>query len=133
MNDAKWDRLALVVDDEAFARLHAVQILLDEGFLVLEASDTAEGMAILQCERDVSLVLTDISMPGDLDGLYLARQVRQHRPNVRMIIASGWPPADEHLPAGATFLAKPYTAHALIEAVRGGSPDVPLPGAARAA
>jgi CheY-like chemotaxis protein len=121
MIHADWARVALVVDDEAFARLHAAQILLDQGFIVLEAADAAEGLATFRNEEDVSLVLTDISMPGALDGLDLAQAFLQERPDMQIIVASGQALAAERLPAGATFLAKPYTAYALLEAIRAGA------------
>src|SRR6476469_2436834 len=89
MIHADWERVALVVDDEAFARLHAVQILLDQGFIVLEAADAGEALAMLDSEDDVSLVLTDISMPGPRDGLQFTEVVRKERPERQTVVASG--------------------------------------------
>jgi CheY-like chemotaxis protein len=118
MAHADWRKVALVVDDEAFARLYAVQILLDQGFLVIEAADVAEGLEMLECQDDVSVLFTDISMPGPLDGLHLAEQVRRERPDVALIVTSGREePAGGRLPPGAAFLAKPYTSHGLVEAI----------------
>jgi CheY-like chemotaxis protein len=118
MAHAGWRKVALVVDDEAFARLYAVQILLDQGFLVIEAADVAEGLEMLETQGDVSILFTDISMPGPLDGLHLAEQVRRERPDVALIVTSGRDePGDGRLPEGAAFLAKPYTAFGLVEAI----------------
>jgi CheY-like chemotaxis protein len=119
MIHAQWRKVALVVDDEAFARLFAVQILLDQGYIVLEAADAEEGLDMLRSEHDVSVLFTDISMPGDLDGLDLVDRARHERPDLSLVVTSGHaPPADHRLPSGACFIAKPYTAHALSEAIR---------------
>ena len=123
-------RIVLVVDDEVFARLFAVQIFLDEGFTVLEASDAEEGLEVLESNDDVGLLFTDISMPGEMDGLDLIARVRHERPDLSFVATSGQVmPADELLPLGARFLPKPYTAHALMTAIREVSrrPRIPAP------
>ena len=112
-------RIVLVVDDEVFARLFAVQIFLDEGFTVLEAADAEEGLEMLETNDDVGLLFTDISMPGEMDGLDLIARVRRERPDLRFVATSGQAlPSDKPLPLGAPFLPKPYTAHALMTAIR---------------
>ena len=112
------ERVALVVDDEHFARLFAVQVLLDQGFTVLEASSAAEALEVLRDNPDTGLVLTDVGMPGAEDGLALAEEVRRSRPRLPLIITSGLAPVRQ-LSDGqpVAFLAKPSTALALIEAV----------------
>ena len=120
---AQWRKVALVVDDEAFARLFAVQILLDQGYIVLEAADAAEGLELLESEHDISVLFTDVSMPGEMDGLDLLELVRTDRPEIALLVTSGHAPPDfERLPDNAHFLAKPYTAHALSEAIRAAAP-----------
>src|SRR4051794_2677520 len=112
-------RIVLVVDDEVFARLFAVQIFLDEGYTVLEAADAEEGLEVLEGNDDVGLLFTDISMPGEMDGLDLIAGVRAERPGLSFVATSGRVvPAEELLPLGARFLPKPYTAHALMTAIR---------------
>ena len=112
-------RIVLVVDDEVFARLFAVQIFLDEGFTVLEAADAEEGLEVLESNDDVGLLFTDISMPGEMDGLDLIARVRKERPDLSFVATSGQVvPDDRLLPLGAHFLPKPYTAHALMTAIR---------------
>jgi CheY-like chemotaxis protein len=107
-----------VVDDEGFARLFALQILVDLGFLVLEAADAAEAIEMLHDNQDVMLVFTDISMPGAMDGAALAAEVRRARPHVALVVTSGHaPPAMAMFGETCRFLAKPYTATALIDAI----------------
>jgi CheY-like chemotaxis protein len=112
-------KIVLVVDDEVFARLFAVQVFLDEGFTVLEAADAEEGLEVLENNDDVGLLFTDISMPGEMDGLELIDRVKDERPGLSFVATSGQVvPGDEKLPHGARFLPKPYTAHALMTAIR---------------
>ena len=111
-------KVVLVVDDEVFARLFAVQIFLDQGYTVLEAGSAEEGLDVLDRNDDVDVLFTDISMPGAMDGLQLVRHVQAEHPHIAFVVTSGHSaPSDELLPIGSTFLAKPYTAHALMSAI----------------
>ncbi|HZG44792.1 MAG TPA: response regulator [Allosphingosinicella sp.] len=112
-------RVVLVVDDEVFARLLAVQIFLDQGFTVLEAQDAEEALDVLDRNDDVSLLFTDVSMPGAMDGLQLIEHVGEEWPHIRCIATSGRvDPRLCTLAGGARFLPKPYTAFHLMEAIR---------------
>jgi len=98
----------LVVDDEPLIRLDLRQLAEDAGFEVVEASNAAEARIVLEGRRDIRVVFTDIRMPGDMDGLELARYVRRRWPPTFIVICSGnaEPPADE-MPSEAVFLSKP--------------------------
>jgi CheY-like chemotaxis protein len=112
-------KVVLVVDDEVFARLLAVQIFLDQGFTVLEAEDAAQALEVLDRNDDIGLLFTDISMPGDMDGLCLIDHVGQERPWIRCIATSGRvDPNLGEIAGTARFLAKPYTAFTLMEAIQ---------------
>ena len=113
------DRVALVVDDEPFARLSAVQVLVDQAYLVLEAADADEALALLDRNDDVSLVVTDISMPGEMDGLAMARHLRRWNAGLALVVATGRAPAETgELPRAVEYLQKPYAAAALLRSVR---------------
>lgn len=119
MNLHQGGKVALVVDDEVFARLYAVQILLDEGFTVLEAADAAEGLEVLNQDSAVDVLFTDISMPGEMDGLALINKAREIRPDIALLVTSGLiRPEQADVARGAKFLPKPYTAHALMRMIR---------------
>lgn len=112
-------KVALIVDDEVFARMFAAQIFIDEGFTVLEAQDAAEGLDVLSRNDDVSVLFTDISMPGEMNGIGLASRVARNRPGLALLITSGCvEPSARDIPAGGRFLRKPYTAQALTAALR---------------
>ena len=113
------EKIALVVDDEVFARLFAIQVLLDEGFTVIEAENARQGLDMLDRNDDVAVVFTDVRMPGVMDGIGLSEWVRRNRPDVAVVLTSGQVDVEAtQLPQNARFLPKPYTAHALITAIR---------------
>ena len=119
MNLRHEGKVALVVDDEVFARLYAAQILLDEGFTVLEAADAAEGLEILNQDSAVDVLFTDISMPGGMDGLALINKAREIRPDIALLVTSGlMQPKEADVARGVKFLPKPYTAYALMRMIR---------------
>ena len=121
-------KVVLVVDDEMFARLFAVQIFLDQGFTVLEAGSAEEGLDQLDRNDDVDLLFTDISMPGEMDGLGLVERVRAHYPDVALLLTSGHvEPSAADMPRGTLFLPKPYTAHALMSAIAEASQAIAAP------
>lgn len=84
----------LVVEDEILIRFFVAEELRAQGNLVLEAANAEEALALLRSRLEVDLLLTDVRMPGTLDGAALARQVRQHYPRVKIVVVSG------HLHAG---------------------------------
>ena len=65
------DRTILVVDDEALVRLSLADLFQDEGWFVYEAEDAVGALAILEAHQGMRVVLTDVRMPGDMDGLKL--------------------------------------------------------------
>ena len=108
----------LVVEDEPFIRMSAVATLEDAGFWVLEAQNNAEALEILSRHPEVSILITDVRMPGSMDGLALVAQVQIDRPAVRSIIVSGNATALEAGKAGALgFVAKPYLGQTMVQAV----------------
>jgi len=76
----------LVVEDEFFSRLHAVNLVEAAGYKAIEASNVDEAIAILESRKDIRIVFTDIDMPGSMDGLKLARAVRDRWPPIELIL-----------------------------------------------
>jgi len=105
----------LVVDDEPWLRMALSDAFTDAGYVVTEAANAAEALAVLQAQRDIGVVLTDIQMPGSMDGLRLARYIRDAYPPIALIVASGAVrPQSDELPADAIFLAKPIDVPLLV-------------------
>ena len=108
----------LVIDDEPIVRLDAREILEDAGYVVTEAASADAAMPLLSDGGRVEAILTDIDMPGTLDGLQLARWVDGLMPEVAIVIMSGHQlPRREDLPLKATFVAKPFSTSVLLQQV----------------
>jgi len=106
---------ALIVDDETLLRLHAADLLEDEGFSVLEAATAEEALELLAASPDVKLLFTDIEMPGQLNGLDLARRVHERWPHILLIVTSGRLRPDRgEIPEPGRFVAKPYRDEELL-------------------
>ncbi|WP_426163246.1 response regulator [Sandarakinorhabdus sp. DWP1-3-1] len=99
----------LIVEDDVLLRMMAADIVDDLGFAVREAASADEAILLLETHDDISIVFTDIQMPGSMNGLQLAVRTRQQKPAVGLVIVSGehTPDADQ-IPDGALFFAKPY-------------------------
>src|SRR5471032_610776 len=79
----------LLVEDEALIRMSTAVALEDAGFHVLEARDSAEALGILARYDDIAIVVTDVRMPGAMDGLGLVAQLRRDHPAIRALMVSG--------------------------------------------
>jgi two-component system, response regulator PdtaR len=111
--------LVLVVEDEPIVRMDLATSLDGAGFDVLEAANAHDAIAMLAAERRIQLVVTDIEIPGSMDGLALARMVRDRWPPVHIIAVSGrQTPQYGDLPERSVFFAKPYDVNRLVETAR---------------
>ncbi|WP_429819733.1 PAS domain S-box protein [Ensifer sp. B1-9] len=111
----------LVVEDDARVRRIAVARLLAAGYGVVEAETGTEALQLLADHPDVSLVFTDMIMPGGMTGNELAQHVRRFRPGIKILLTSGYAApslTEEGLPEGASWLLKPYTAGKLAKRLR---------------
>jgi CheY-like chemotaxis protein len=116
---AEGVRVIVTEDDEAVRRLVS-SVLRHAGYDVLEATDGAEAIAVLDRAAEVHLLVTDLVMPG-LDGQELARRARERRPGLPVLFVTGHASPEELSPrvgAAEACLQKPFTPHALLAAVR---------------
>jgi DNA-binding NtrC family response regulator len=108
----------LVVEDEPLIRMCAVATLQDAGYWVLEAQNSAEALGVLALHSEISIMVTDVRMPGRMDGLALVTWVQLNNPAIRSIVVSGNATAAEAGKAGAFgFVAKPYLPITIVKAV----------------
>src|ERR1700722_19062840 len=111
--------VVLVVEDEMLLRMRAVDMVEDAGFTPVEAVDADEAVAILEARSDVALMLTDIQMPGTMDGLKLAHTVHKRWPPIKIILVSGQLKlADIDIPLDSRFFGKPLDAAEMIAELR---------------
>ncbi len=108
----------LVVEDEPLIRLGLASAIEEAGYDVAEAANANEAIRVLEQDR-VQLVLTDVDMPGGMDGIRLAHYVRDRWPPVQLIVISGKVGVKPgELPAGAQFVSKPYQEPQLLGLVQ---------------
>lgn len=109
----------LIVEDELLIRQYLGDLLLDAGYGVVATSNANDAIAILESRNDIPLIITDINMPGSMDGLVLAEVVRGRWPPIKIMIATGEArPAHDRMPHGSVFLSKPYDPEMVIAAVQ---------------
>lgn len=105
----------LVVEDEMILRMRAVDIVEDAGFYPIEAVNADEAMSILESRSDISLLFTDVQMPGSIDGLRLAHAVHDRWPSIKIILVSGQvKPSETDRPADSRFFGKPLGVDQMI-------------------
>src|SRR3978361_300358 len=105
----------LVVEDEMVLRMRAVDIVEDAGFTAVEAVNADEALSILESRSDISLLFSDIQMPGSMDGLRLAHAVHDRWPGIKIILVSGQvTPSDAEKPADSRFFGKPLSVDKMI-------------------
>jgi CheY-like chemotaxis protein len=111
-------KTVLVVEDEAIIRMSVVASLEDAGFAVLEAQNSAEALEQLAQHAEIDILLTDVRMPGPMNGLALVAQAHRDYPAIPAIVMSGNTSAEEARHAGASgFVAKPYALRVIVQMV----------------
>ncbi|HEV7880729.1 response regulator [Bradyrhizobium sp.] len=111
--------LVLIVEDEFLLRMNAVEMIKAAGFDAIEAANADEAIEILENRRDITVVFTDIQMPGSMDGLKLAQAVKGRWPPIKIVATSGHVNVNEvDLPDGGRFLPKPYSPHQITGVLR---------------
>ena len=111
--------VVLVVEDDLLLRMDAVDIVRSAGFDAVEASHADEAIEILEARPNIQVVFTDIQIPGSMDGLKLARFVKDRWPPIRIVTTSGRVRISEaDLPEGGRFIPKPYSPAQVIGTLR---------------
>jgi two-component sensor histidine kinase/CheY-like chemotaxis protein len=109
----------LVVEDEMVLRMRAVDIVEDAGFMAIEASNADQALSILESRSDISLLFSDIQMPGTMDGLKLAHAVYNRWPSIKIILVSGKVNLTEtERPPDSRFFGKPLEVKRMIAELR---------------
>ena len=117
-NDDQKQIVVLIVEDEPLVRMFAGDVLKFDGdFRVVTAINADEASNILYIRRDIKALITNVNIPGSIDGLALAHVSRAQRPDLAIIVTSGVDLTGP-LPAEARFLAKPYAPIQLVGMVR---------------
>lgn len=110
----------LIVEDDELIRMLVAEILRENEFDVVEAANGGAAMASVLGRPEIECVFTDVRMPGEPDGLTLAKYVRKIRPDCPIVVTSGHarPQAGE-LDHGTCFVSKPYSGAQLLTLING--------------
>ena len=106
----------LVVEDDVMMRTKLAEEL-QPGYSVVEASDGTEAVEILTVRRDIKIVISDVRMPGPIDGVELCRRVRSGYPGIKVVLSSGEPNAADSTTHDG-FFVKPYRVAWIIKHIR---------------
>jgi PAS domain S-box-containing protein len=119
--DAGAGETVLIVDDEPSIRVLVTEALNEQGYRAVQAQDGAAGLAILQTPARVDLLITDVGLPGGMNGRQMADAARQHRPGLKVLFITGYAEAavisHGHLDPGMHVLTKPFSIEALARRV----------------
>ena len=112
----------LVVDDEPTVRMLVVEVLAELGYAAVEAADAAAGLALLQVEGRIDLLVTDVGLPGGMNGRQLADAARATRPGLKVLFITGYAGnaviGHGHLEPGMQVVTKPFAMDALAVRIR---------------
>ena len=95
--------------------LRLAALLRLSGYTVYEAPDAAQALTLLASALPLDALITDVEMPGELDGVALAEAVRRSRPHLPLVVASAADHAARVRALGALFLRKPYRPDSLLD------------------
>ncbi len=114
--------VVLIVDDEATIRMLVAEVLAEAGYASIEAADGAAALRILESDARVDLLVTDVGMPGGLNGRQVADAARVLRPGLKILFITGYAEnaavGNGHLEPGMALLTKPFAMDLLAAKVR---------------
>jgi PAS domain S-box-containing protein len=120
--EAGASAVVLVVEDEPAVRMIVVDVLSDLGYAVLEAGDGRSGLQILDSGTRIDLLLTDVGLPGGMNGRQLADAARQRRPDLKVLFVTGYAESmavgDGRMEHGMQVMTKPFAVAALAARVQ---------------
>ena len=126
--DTDSERLAgrsetvLVIDDEPTVRMLITEVLDELGYVALEAADGPSGLRILDSDAQIDLLVTDVGLPGGMDGRQVADAARLRRPDLKVLFITGFAEnaaiTHGHLDPGMHVLTKPFAMDALAARMR---------------
>lgn len=118
---ANGDQTVLVVDDEPTVRMLVADVLRDLGYVVIEAEDGPAGLKVLRSAAGISLLITDIGLPGGMNGRQVADMGRGMRPDLKVLYITGYTENvtidASLLEFGTQILVKPFSVDAFVRKI----------------
>lgn len=122
LNRSEQGETVLVVDDEPTVQMLVAEILEELGYTTIEAGDSAAGLKILQSDVRIDLLVTDVGLPGGLNGRQMADAARMFRPDLKVLFITGYAEnsivGNGHLAPGMAMLTKPFSIESMTQRVR---------------
>ena len=124
--------VVLLVEDERKVRVMAAERLRESTYCVLEAEDGAAALTLLRSGVHIDLLVTDVGLPGGMNGRQVADAVREHRPGLPVLFITGYAGAalERQLAPGMAVIGKPFTLDALAAEIGNMLSKMPTGGAA---
>jgi PAS domain S-box-containing protein len=115
-------KTVLVVDDEPTVRMLVIEVLEDLGYVAIEAGDGAAGLRALRSDVRIDLLITDVGLPGGMNGRQVADAGREVRPGLKVLFITGYAEnvavGDGNLGPGMQVLTKPFIIEALASRIQ---------------
>ena len=112
----------LIVDDEPTVRMLLTEVLTELGYQLIEAADSMAGLAILRSSAHIDLLITDVGLPGGMNGRQMADAGRELRPGLKTLFITGYAEnaaiGNGHLAPGMQVITKPFVLETLTARVR---------------
>ena len=119
---AEGGETVLVVDDEPTVRMLIADTLAELGYQAIEAGDGASGLRVLESDARIDLLITDIGLPGGMNGNQLAEKARAKRPKLKVLFITGYAEnaaiSNGHLEPGMHMLSKPFAIEKLATRIK---------------
>jgi CheY-like chemotaxis protein len=123
LRDGVGGETILVVDDEPAIRMLIVEVLEENGYVAIEASNGPSGLKILHSDARVDLLITDLGLPGGMNGRQMAEAARLARPELKVLFISGFGEnasvGNDRLEVGVGRLTKPFKMATFLAKIRG--------------
>jgi DNA-binding NtrC family response regulator len=117
---SKLTKSVMVVEDEALIRGLCVDVFREAGYDVVEADNADIALKLLEDGRMVAAIVSDVRMPGTMNGLQFSELVSRRWPEIAILLTSGHMRAGEaKLPRNSHFLPKPYKFLDLVRHIEG--------------
>ena len=119
---AEQGETVLIVDDEPSVRMLVTEVLEDLGYIAIEAADSGAGLKVLQSDVRIDLLVTDVGLPGGMNGRQMADAGRERRPELKVLFITGYAEnsviGNGHLAPGMQVLTKPFAMEALASRIK---------------
>ena len=112
----------LIVDDEPTVRMLITEVLEELGYAAIEAADSVSGLKVLNSDVRIDLLITDVGLPGGMNGRQMAEAVRDKRPNLKTLFITGYAEnaaiGNGHLLPGMHVMTKPFAVERLASRIK---------------